>query len=309
MDFFLNRHSDVPIRRQIRGMIEYAISFGDLGIGIALPSVRDLANQLGVAPMTVSQVYSELKRDGLVEARTGAGTFVADSARAQLAARADIARLHHEIDALIESAAALGIGTAEFGLLFNARLDFRAAAGQRAVIAVVGLFDDATRSYAEAIERQIGSGASVRPVTIEMLEADETLRARIAAADLIVTFLTLRDQLAQLFPNGKVVAIRFIPSEPTRLALASIDPMARVAVISRFPSFLPILRFGVQRFAAHCQDVVAGSEGDPGLDAILADRDVLIFATGAEATVAALRPAPGPSNTGISPIRAISTGS
>ena len=35
MDFFLNRHSGVPIRRQIRGMIEYAISFGDLGIGAA----------------------------------------------------------------------------------------------------------------------------------------------------------------------------------------------------------------------------------------------------------------------------------
>ncbi|MCB1341778.1 MAG: GntR family transcriptional regulator [Pseudooceanicola sp.] len=286
MDFFLNRHSGVPIRRQIRGMIEYAISFGDLGIGAALPSVRDLADQLGVAPMTVSQVYADLKRDGLVETRTGAGTFVADSDRAQVAARSDIAQLHGEIDRLIDSATAQGIGLTEFGLLFNARLGYRADLGQPAVIAVAGLFDEATRSYADAIARQVGSGVSVYPVTVERLQADEVLRARIAAADTIVTFLTLRDTVKGLFPNGNVVPIRFIPSEPTRLALASLDPMARVAVISRFPAFLPILSFGVQRFAAHCQDIVTGSEGDPGLETLLADRDVLIFATGAEATAA-----------------------
>ena len=284
MDFFLNRQSDVPIRRQIRGMIEYAISFGDLGIGGALPSVRDLADQLGVAPMTVSQVYADLKREGLVETRTGAGTFVADSARAQVAARSDIAQLHREIDALIDSAMARGIGMSDFGLLFNARLDYRATAGEPAVVAVAGLFEEATRSYAEAIERQVGSGIVARPVTLDQLQADETLRARTAGADMILTFLTLRDSVVALFPNTNVVPIRFIPSEPTRLALAAIDPMARVAVISRFPSFLPILRFGVQRFAAHCQDVVAGSEGDEGLDTMLADRQVLVFATGAEAT-------------------------
>lgn len=282
MDFFLNRHSQVPIRRQIRGMIQYAISFGDLTIGSALPSVRDLAEQLDVAPVTVSQVYSSLREDGLVETRAGAGTFVADSARAQIAARADIVQLHNEIDKLIDRAIDAGFSATDFGLLFDARLDRRAAAGKRAVVAVVGLFPEATASYARAIEEQLGAGVSILSVTLQELEADKVLRARTAAADIIVTFLTLQKQISDLIANLEVVPIRFIPSEKTRLSLASIDPLARVAIVSHFPSFLPILSFGVKRFAAHCQDIVSTSEDDAKLETLLADRDVLIFATGAE---------------------------
>jgi DNA-binding transcriptional regulator YhcF (GntR family) len=290
MEFSLNRHSEIPIRRQLRGMIEYAISFGDLGIGAALPSVRDLAEQVGVAPMTVSQVYAELKRDGLVETRAGAGTFVADSARAQVAAHTDITELHGAIDRLLDETDARGIGLDDFRLLFNARLDHRLATGRRRTIVVAGLFDDATRSYADVIAAQIGPGASVQPVTVEALESDSALRSRTIAADMVVTFLTLRDRLVELLPGTKIVPIRFIPSEPTRLALASIDPMAPVAVVSHFPSFLPILRFGVQRFAAHCQDILAISEDDPALPDLLRGREVLIHATGAEGSVALAPP-------------------
>lgn len=286
MDFFLDRHSDLPIRRQIRGMIEYAISFGDFGIGTVLPSVRDLAGDLGVAPMTVSQVYADLKRDGLVEARPGAGTFVADSARAQLAARRDIGELHRAIDALIDGARERGIGFDDFGMLVSARLAYRKTVGRRTGIVVAGLFEEATQSYATAIAAQVGPGATVRPVTIDRIEADAALRARLGAADLVVTFLALRQRLAELVPNGTVVAIRFIPSEATRLALAGLDPMARVAAVSRFSSFLPILQAGVRRFAPHCRDIAFAGLDDPDLAARLADRTALIFSTGAEAALA-----------------------
>ena len=73
----INRSLPISLRQQIRGAIEHAISFGGLGVGAALPSVRDLADQAGVAPMTVSKVYADLKAEGLVEGRGGSGTFVA----------------------------------------------------------------------------------------------------------------------------------------------------------------------------------------------------------------------------------------
>jgi len=282
VDFFLDRNSDVPIRRQIRGTIEYAIACGGLEIGEALPSVRELADQLGVAPMTISQIYGDLKRDGLVEARTGAGTFVADSTRAQMAARTEVERLHREIDALIDNAQALGIGFHETGALINARLAYRAAVGRRCSVVMAGLFPEATRAYARSIASQLGGSATVLPATVDLIQHDAGLKARVSASDLIVTFPTLRPQLAAIFPNTQVVAIRFIPAEATRLALASLDPMARVLVISKFAEFLPILRLGVTRFAAHCQNVTAFNEGDPELPDRLADSEVLIFATGAE---------------------------
>jgi GntR family transcriptional regulator len=48
--------------------------------GDALPSVRQLAADLGINPNTVKQAYRELEREGLVHVRRGQGTFVTDVA-------------------------------------------------------------------------------------------------------------------------------------------------------------------------------------------------------------------------------------
>ena len=77
MNLRIDRDLPVPIGVQLRGLIEYGIACGELARGSRLPSVRDLARQLEVAPMTVSQVYKELKEAGLLAARSGHGTFVA----------------------------------------------------------------------------------------------------------------------------------------------------------------------------------------------------------------------------------------
>jgi GntR family transcriptional regulator len=53
---------------------------GTLNPGDPLPSVRQLAAELGVNPNTVQQAYRELEREGLVRVRRGQGTFVADVA-------------------------------------------------------------------------------------------------------------------------------------------------------------------------------------------------------------------------------------
>lgn len=64
------------IYRQLRGLI---IS-GQLGANERLPTVRQTANDLGVAAGTVAKAYKMLEQDGLVVTRTAAGTRVAESA-------------------------------------------------------------------------------------------------------------------------------------------------------------------------------------------------------------------------------------
>lgn len=66
----------LDIYRQFRGLI---VS-GQLGAGERLPTVRQTASDLGVAPGTAAKAYKLLERDGLVVTRTGAGTRVAESA-------------------------------------------------------------------------------------------------------------------------------------------------------------------------------------------------------------------------------------
>lgn len=61
---------------QIRGQLGDLIRAGDLTGGQRLPSIRQLAADLRVAPGTVAKAYSTLEADGLIEANRTRGTRV-----------------------------------------------------------------------------------------------------------------------------------------------------------------------------------------------------------------------------------------
>jgi DNA-binding transcriptional regulator YhcF (GntR family) len=69
-----------PPTDQIRDQIRGLISAGQLAADERLPSVRQLANDLGVAPGTVAKAYKTLETEGYLTARTGGGTRVSRSA-------------------------------------------------------------------------------------------------------------------------------------------------------------------------------------------------------------------------------------
>ena len=62
---------------QVRTQLADAIVAGRLGPGTRLPTVRGLADDLGLAANTVARAYRELERAGLVVTRGRRGTFVA----------------------------------------------------------------------------------------------------------------------------------------------------------------------------------------------------------------------------------------
>lgn len=66
-----------PIVRQITDAVRLMISTGEAEQGDVLPSVRGLAQQLGVNPNTVAKAYAELTTEGWLESRQGLGLFVA----------------------------------------------------------------------------------------------------------------------------------------------------------------------------------------------------------------------------------------
>ena len=73
-----------PIYLQIRDRIIAMILEGRLEEGDAVPSVRALAAECQINPITVSKGYQELVEDQLVEKRRGLGMFVAPGARERL---------------------------------------------------------------------------------------------------------------------------------------------------------------------------------------------------------------------------------
>ncbi len=69
--------SDEPAYRRIQNAIRRRIDSGQLKPGNAVPSERELARIHNVSLMTARHALTELARDGIVERRHGAGTFVA----------------------------------------------------------------------------------------------------------------------------------------------------------------------------------------------------------------------------------------
>jgi len=72
----IDPRSPTPLYEQIASRIRVAVAAGELPEGHHLPSVRQLAATLRVNPATVVQAYRELEREGFVELKHGAGTFV-----------------------------------------------------------------------------------------------------------------------------------------------------------------------------------------------------------------------------------------
>ena len=77
-------NEDVPIYRQLRDRVVAMILEGVLEDGDALPSVRNVAAEYRLNPLTVLKGYQELVEEGLVEKKRGRGMFVNDGARSKL---------------------------------------------------------------------------------------------------------------------------------------------------------------------------------------------------------------------------------
>ncbi len=75
--FYIQPSSGKPIYRQLVEQIRRQCASGQLHPGDLLPSVRELAGNLSVNPMTISRAYSALETEGVLLRRRGVGMEVA----------------------------------------------------------------------------------------------------------------------------------------------------------------------------------------------------------------------------------------
>lgn len=77
MRFAIDATDSTPPFEQLRVQVRDAVASGALTGGAKLPTVRALAEELGLAVNTVARAYRELEADGIIETRGRAGSFVA----------------------------------------------------------------------------------------------------------------------------------------------------------------------------------------------------------------------------------------
>ena len=77
----LNMSSETPIYVQLRNQIVLGIGRGELQLGEGLPTVRQLAQDVGVNTMTVNKAYTALKNEGYIEIDRRHGARVSPAVR------------------------------------------------------------------------------------------------------------------------------------------------------------------------------------------------------------------------------------
>ncbi|MCI1965694.1 MAG: GntR family transcriptional regulator [Oscillospiraceae bacterium] len=101
--FVLDYKSRLPIYEQLYRSITRMAALGAMEQGESLPSVRSLAQELGVNPNTVQKAYQMLERDGIIFSVQGKGSFLAGDESA--VARRKQLTLEKVRDAVTEAAA------------------------------------------------------------------------------------------------------------------------------------------------------------------------------------------------------------
>jgi GntR family transcriptional regulator len=117
--FSLHPGSGIPIYRQLVDQVRRLIAGGQLPPGAELPSVRDLAVQYAVNPMTISKAYSLLEAQGLLERNRGRPMTVASGRRAQASHAQRLRQIEPQVRQLALSARQLELTRKDLAALID----------------------------------------------------------------------------------------------------------------------------------------------------------------------------------------------
>jgi len=295
MEICLDRNLPIPLAEQIRGQIKYAIAYGHLNGGDALPSVRELAEQLKVAPMTISRVYRELAEESLVVSRPRSGTFVAEMARVNCNDNPSYQNLRLMLDNSIRQARLMGHPLKEIKDTFDGLIsEFEEHSTPRTII-LVGNFRYTTEKYAQVVE-EILHDMDIRVIPLILSDLKSNLSAHldmIQNARLTITPATRYNEVRVMLEPMciRVVAVAFTISKGTRSLLSELPADTHLGIVTTYPEFLQPMLDNVQSFAIL---------RDPPRCAILGQTeqikeifnliDVLLYASGSEEVLEYLPP-------------------
>jgi DNA-binding transcriptional regulator YhcF (GntR family) len=277
----IDKSLPVPVGTQLYGLLSYALSFGGIANGSKLQSVRQLASELGIAPMTVAQVYQRLRDAGLLEMKQGLGAFAVSDPDRRKGDQLPVSALRADIEVLIGKAEKLGVSTLTLTSMINAQAMLRRpTAGLRIVF--LAIFEGPGRDYVAQIKPVLAATDQMQLLTLDSLRVSAEARQVATDADIVLTFLSREAEVQELIPGARVLGLRFIPSGGTRQALAGLDPRMRVAAVTFFQEYIAIMRPSVREFAPHIADIKVTWSSSPDLPSVVRQCDAVIFASGAD---------------------------
>lgn len=120
--FHIDNRSRVPIHQQLQAQIVRYVSLGLLLPDQQLPSVRAMAQQLGINPNTVQKAYAALEMNGVLYTVAGRGAFISPE-KDQLSQFNKLAA--DRFAAAVQAAADAGLTRQELGQIVEEQMERR----------------------------------------------------------------------------------------------------------------------------------------------------------------------------------------
>ena len=118
MNIFIDNKSGLPIYDQIYSHIKSQIISGGLREDQLLPSIRNLAKDLGISVITTRRAYDELEREGFIYTVAGKGCFVA-AKNTELLREENLRQIEERLQEIRDLAAACGLSREDIIEMFS----------------------------------------------------------------------------------------------------------------------------------------------------------------------------------------------
>jgi GntR family transcriptional regulator len=112
MKILISNQSELPIYAQIKEQIKEQILNGQIKEGETLPSIRQLAKEIGVSVITTTRAYSDLEAEGFIATMQGRGSIVL-SKENELLREQYLKRIEDGLTTAVETAKAIQMSKKE----------------------------------------------------------------------------------------------------------------------------------------------------------------------------------------------------
>lgn len=118
MRIIISNQSELPIYAQIREQLKEQILNGQIPEGSTLPSIRQLAKEIGVSVITTTRAYSDLEAEGFIATMQGKGSVVLSKDNSMLQEQY-LLRIEDGLTTAIETARVMGMPDRELTQIFQ----------------------------------------------------------------------------------------------------------------------------------------------------------------------------------------------
>lgn len=118
MKIIISNQSELPIYAQIKEQLKEQILNGQIPEGTTLPSIRQLAKEVGVSVITTTRAYSDLEMEGFIATMQGKGSVVLSKDNSMLQEQY-LLRIEEGLSTAIETARVMGLSEEELETIFH----------------------------------------------------------------------------------------------------------------------------------------------------------------------------------------------